>query len=37
MREVGDAGAGHRRGLLAGRGSTVGQVQQVLDVVTQCG
>ena len=31
--QVGDAGAGHRPGLVARCGSTVGQVQQVLDVI----
>lgn len=31
--QVGDPGAGHRPGLLAGVGSALGEVQQVLDVV----
>ena len=31
--QVCDPGAGHRPGLVAGVGSTLGQVQQVLDVV----
>jgi hypothetical protein len=33
LMQVGDPGAGHRPGFVAGGGSSVGQVQQVLDVI----